>query len=137
MLQILLPVAALGWIAYRVVMGFVAGAEDRTAYVGLDFFVNGLLLAGLGWLIPWVVKKVFVPSLPDTVYRSMHTALQSTLKDIKQQMQTALNKTAEKQEALQAAAVDLDQRIDKFVANAGELPDPALSRVLLTARESS
>ena len=136
-LQILLPVAALGWIAYRVVMGFVAGAEDRTAYVGLDFFVNGLLLAGLGWLIPWVVKKVFVPSLPDTVYRSMHTALQSTLKDIKQQMQTALNKTAEKQEALQAAAVDLDQRIDKFVANAGELPDPALSRVLLTARESS
>ena len=40
--KIVLPLLALVWIAWRVVDGFVTGAEDRSAYVGLDFLVNGL-----------------------------------------------------------------------------------------------
>jgi len=90
-LKIVLPVLALVWVAWRVVNGFITGAEDRSAYVGIDFLVNGLLLAGLGWVLPMVVEKIFVPSLPDSIYRALHGGLQSALDEMRQQVQPKMH----------------------------------------------
>jgi len=35
-LQVLLPLLVVLWIVYRALNGFIGGASDRTAYVGMD-----------------------------------------------------------------------------------------------------
>ena len=135
-LKIVLPILALVWVAWRVVNGFISGAEDRSAYVGLDFLVNGLLLAGLGWLIPWMVEKVFVPSLPDSIYRALHSGLKNGLQQIEQQTNGGLLKISEERKSHQSGCAELQQRIDKLLSTATEAPDPVLSRVLMSTSKN-
>lgn len=131
-LKIVLPVLALLWVVWRVVNGFVAGAEDRSAYVGVDFLVNGLLLAGLGWVLPMVVEKIFVPSLPDSIYRALHGGLKNGLDEMHQKVQPALTKISEEQNNYRSECMDLQQRIDKLLADASKTPDPMLSKLLMS-----
>jgi len=131
-LKIVLPLLALVWVAWRVVNGFISGAEDRSAYVGLDFLVNGLLLAGLGWLIPFIVEKVFVPSLPDSIYRALHTGLKNGLQQIEQQVKIGLDQISDQRTTHQSNCVELQQQIDKLLSTATKSPDHLLSRVLVT-----
>ncbi len=132
-LKIVLPILALVWVTWRVVNGFISGAEDRSAYVGLDFLVNGLLLAGLGWLVPFVVEKVFVPSLPDSIYRALHSGLKNGLQQIEEQTRVGLLKISEEQKAHHSNCDELHQRIDKLLNTAAEAPNQMLSRVLMAA----
>jgi len=131
-LKIVLPVLALLWVVWRVVNGFIAGAEDRSAYVGVDFLVNGFLLAGLGWVLPMVVEKIFVPSLPDSIYRALHGGLKNGLDEMHQQVQPALTKISEEQNNYRSECMDLQQRIDKLLADASKTPDPMLSKLLMS-----
>ena len=123
-------------MAWRVVNGFISGAEDRGAYVGLDFLVNGLLLAGLGWLIPFIVEKVFVPSLPDSIYRALHSGLKNGLRQIEQQIQPGLEKIIEERGTRQSNCSVLIERIAALSGTAAAVPDLKLDRVLMAAPEN-
>ncbi len=136
LLKILLPLAALAWVAFRVVNGFIAGAADRTAYVGFDFLVNGLLLAAIGWVIPFMVEKLFVPSMSDSVYRGLHRGLQSGLAELKRQLKVNLTDINQERHRLQTFSAELDQKIEQFLAASVQKSDPQLSRVLMTAADS-
>ena len=131
-LKILLPVAALLWIAWRVINGFVTGAEDRTAYVGVDFMVNGLLLAGLGWLIPMIIEKVLKPSLPDAVYRSLHQGLKDGLDEKRLQTTAKIDSIKESRERRQKECLQLEQEITSFVATQEKPHSPVLDKVLMS-----
>lgn len=128
--KVVLPLLALVWVAWRVVNGFVSGAEDRSAYVGLDFLVNGLLLAALGWIIPMIVERVFVPSLPDSIYRALHTGLESGLQELQGSMLPAINKVSEQKEHYLEKSQVILKRIDHLLDVVAETPDQALKRVL-------
>ncbi len=131
-LKIALPLLALAWVSWRVINGFIAGAEDRAAYVGLDFLTNGLLLAGLGWLIPMMVGKLFVPSLPDSIYRELHGGLRTGLAEVEQQVQLKLVEINDARLEHAANAAHIDQRIEQFIASADQA-DPSLDRVLMSS----
>ena len=136
-LKILLPVLALVWVTWRVINGFIAGASDRNAYVGLDFLVNGALLALLGWLIPMLTEKILVPSMPDTVYRSLHQGLNNGLAAIKDQFSTKLESLSQEREQLVSTGTALEERIDKMVSESQVADDPALRRLMLAAPKRS
>lgn len=133
--RIILPLLVLVWVTWRVIHGFVAGAEDRTAYVGFDFFINGLLLAGLGWVVPLVIEKVFVPSVPDSVYRALHTELKKGLGDLEKQMQPQLKEIDSNRRSLASRGRDLDARIDQLLNDVASAPNPVVSRILMNSRE--
>lgn len=78
-LQWLLPLAAVLWVGYRIVSGFVAGAADSAAYVGMDFFVNGLLLVGVSWCFPWLIMKLLKPTIAKSVYVGLGDGLDTGL----------------------------------------------------------
>jgi len=109
--------------------------EDRSAYVGVDFLVNGLLLAGLGWVLPMVVEKVFVPSLPDSVYRALHGGLNNGLDELHQQLQPALTKISEERNNYRSDCANLQHRIDKLLEHVSKSPDPMLSKLLMSGSE--
>ena len=132
-LKILLPVLALVWVTWRVINGFIAGATDRSAYVGLDFLVNGMLLALLGWLIPMLTEKILVPSMPETVYRSLHQGLDNGLALIKEQFNERLESVNQERERLLSTGSDLGVRIDQLVSDSRITDDPVLRRLMLAA----
>lgn len=136
-LKFLLPLLALGWIAWRVISGFVEGAEDRSAYVGFDFLVNGIILAGLGWLIPMVIEKMLVPSMPDSIYRGLHGGLQNALDEIEQTVVPSVTQVQADKEHYLAQVNDLEQKIEQVAATLAKTADPALDRVLMAPADKS
>jgi len=132
-LKILLPVAALLWVTWRVISGFIAGAEDRSAYVGLDFMVNGLLLAGVGWLIPVIIEKILKPSLPDAVYRLLHQGLKDGLDEIQQRTAAEVASVKKTRKRYQTTCQQLEQEIHDFIIAQEKPKNPALEKVLMSA----
>ena len=128
--KIVLPLFALLLIAWRVVNGFITGAEDRSAYVGLDFLVNGLLLAGLGWLIPVIVERVFVPSIPESVYRALNKGLRDGLQEKEQSIQLSLKQVKNERNRYLAEVTTILQRVEQLLGIAADAPDPMVNRVL-------
>ena len=89
---VLLPLAALAWIAWRVVEGFVSGASDPGAYLSSNFAINGAMLLGLSWLIPAFAHHKLKPSRERAAIRGLIQGLDDALEHIEQQVSTALGK---------------------------------------------
>jgi hypothetical protein len=106
-LQWLLPLAVVCWIAYRVFDGFIDGAADRTAYVGVDLLVNGLMLTAIAWLIPAVASHFLKPSVPKSVERALTGALQQDLDSFAAPYRAALERVAEERRQLQGKTTEL------------------------------
>ncbi len=135
--KIVLPLMALLWVAWRVVNGFINGAEDRSAYVGLDFLVNGLLLAGLGWVIPMIVEKVFVPSVPESVYLALHKGLKEGLQEVGKTLLPTLQTMNGDRNRYLSTGSGIVERINKLLTQASLAPDPAVNLVLKSAADDS
>lgn len=78
-LCLLLPLAAMGWIAWRVVNAFAEGGSNSAAYLGSNFAINGALLLGLAWVIPAFVQKKVKPSREKAALRGVKQGLASAL----------------------------------------------------------
>ena len=135
-LKIFLPVVALLWVAWRVLNGFITGAEDRSAYVGIDFMVNGILLAVLGWLIPMILEKALTPSLPDAVYRSLHKGLKNALAEVKQDAMANIESLEGDRDRHLSTCLKLKSEVSNLVAASEKPTDAALQNILLSAPSS-
>ncbi len=131
-LRWLLPVAVGIWIAIRVVSGFVDGAQDRAAYVGFDFLVNGLMLMAMVWLIPQIATHFLKPSVPKAVQRSLSQALAQDLHGFAERYRTGLSSVVEERQALRSKAQGLIKETEDMQARFKLLENPELDGLLLT-----
>ncbi|WP_157736483.1 GTPase [Granulosicoccus antarcticus] len=99
-LCLLLPLSAMGWIAWRVVNGFAAGGTDPTAYLGSNFAVNGSLLLALAWAIPAFVQRKLKPSRAKAAYRGVGLGLNEALLQTSTAINAGLNRLAEQSQRL-------------------------------------
>lgn len=133
-LQVLLPLMVLLWIVYRALFGFIKGAEDSGAYVGLDFLVNGMILTGIGWLVPWLVAHLLKPSIPHSVNTALHeaivSAVQLTITDAEKELNTI---AAEKVELLERGK-SLQQQIRLLCNRTSILTDTELNHLVIERR---
>lgn len=124
----LLPLAAMGWIGYRVVNVFRLGANDPTAYLSLNFVVNSGLLLGLAWLVPTFFFIRLKPSRQKAAARGVRHGLERIAEQIQLQVQTALEKLNQEQ---QQRINELDTILSSGVQiDEGALPE-ALQRMLI------
>ncbi|MFK7852606.1 MAG: GTPase [Granulosicoccus sp.] len=75
----LLPLAALGWISWRVVGGFAAGSSDPSAYLSSNFAINGAMLLGISWLIPAFAHHKLRPSREVAAAKGLEAGLADSL----------------------------------------------------------
>jgi predicted GTPase len=61
--EIFLPLAAIGWVAYQVFVGYYQSNATHQHYLGIDFAVHSSLLILVSWLIPWFILRKLKPSL--------------------------------------------------------------------------
>ncbi len=90
-LSVLLPLAAMGWIAYRVVFAFAEGGSNPAAYLGSNFAVNGGLLLALSWLLPTFLSSKTRPSQVRAAQRGLTLGLQAALKNIEDTTSSAFS----------------------------------------------
>jgi len=124
----LLPLAAMGWIGFRVINVFRLGANDPAAYLSSNFAVHSLLLLGLAWLVPTVLYIKLKPSREKAAARGIRQGVIQVTQYIDEQIQTIL----------QQLGVDQQQRVNELdsIMTAGvqidehALPE-ALQRMLI------
>jgi hypothetical protein len=131
----LLPVAALLWVSFQVVTGFLHGATGQAAYLGIDFAINSLLLVLVAWLLPYLLHRRLRPSTETTVIRALRTGLELGLEELNGKTEAAFTAASEERGVLFSEAGDLLEELNRH----GGAPHPAPSATvarLLAAQQS-
>ena len=77
-----------------------------------------------------IVGKVFVPSMPESVYRALHDGLTAGLTEIKEHLLPAVEKVGEDRESYLAQCRETLRRIESLLATSDDASDPVVSRFL-------
>ena len=102
-LAIVLPLAALAWISFRVVNAFIEGGSDTGAYLGTSFAINSALLAGLAWFLPTFLAKKLKPSRAQAVVRGINDGARIALDRVDTEVTTALTKLSDEHKQLRSS----------------------------------
>ncbi len=115
----LLPVAAMGWVGYRLVNVFRLGAHDPAAYLSSNFAVHSALLVGLAWLVPTFLSYKLKPSRVQAAARGLKNGVLAAAELVDASVRKGLeNVKADHQLQLQS--------LDKVLDNAVEFDDKQL-----------
>ncbi len=122
-----LPLAALGWVAWVVVSQFVAGSSGQGDFLQTNFAVHALLLVATAWGIPWLAHRALQPSPLKAARRGLEQGLEQGLAAIAEQIEGQLDAFEQRREATAAEVEGLIERCRPFEA-LREGPDEVLTR---------
>lgn len=73
--EIILPLAAIVWVGYKVFIGYYTSNMNEVAYLGVDFAVHSSLLIAISWLTPFFILKKLKPSLEKSALKGINKGL--------------------------------------------------------------
>ena len=85
-LALLLPLAVLAWAVYKLLVSYQSGQQ----YLGFNFATHTLLLAGLAWLIPFILRHFIRPTTEAAARRGMKNGLANYLDSLGEETESAL-----------------------------------------------
>ncbi|MGR9086241.1 MAG: GTPase [Gammaproteobacteria bacterium] len=88
--EIVLPLASIIWVAYRVFTGFYRSNQVNADYLGADFAIHSSLLIAISWLVPWFILKKIKPSLLSSALNGLNNGLDTALAMIDSEVVAAL-----------------------------------------------
>ena len=127
-LTTLLPVAALAWVAYRVIAVFNVG--ENSDYLGANFAIHSFLLVLVAWLIPYLLHKKSRPSLQKAAKRGLENGLNNGLAEIDAEISSALSQSRELQAGLLVTGEGLLEACSLIKPAQQEINGSTLSRML-------
>ncbi len=130
-LQWILPVAALGWAGWRVVGGFIAGADDPGAYVGFSVLPNALMLAGLGWLLACLATLASRPAVSDWVARDLLGQMREDLTAFGREQEDGIAALVEQRREIARRLQQFDSDTRGIFERASLLENEELTQLLL------
>lgn len=77
--EIILPLAAISWVAYQVFIGYYTSNMTEVAYLGVDFAIHSGLLIAITWLTPFFILKKLKPSLEKSALRGLNKGISNAL----------------------------------------------------------
>ena len=127
-LTTLLPVVALGWVAYRVITVFKVG--QNSDYLGANFAIHSFLLVLVAWLIPYLLHKKSRPSLQKAAQKGLEDGLNAGLAEIDAEISSTLSQSRQLQNGLLATGEDLLAACSSIKPLQQEITGSTLSRML-------
>ena len=132
LLAALLPLLALGWVGYRVFVGYYHSALAPGQYLGINFATHSILLVVTSWLLPWLLHRKLKPSLKLAALRGLQTGLESGLAEIGHRTREVIGKLHRQQQELRQKANQVLQRTPETEAGDRNTPDnQTLLRMLM------
>lgn len=132
-LTVILPLAAIGWAAYRVVIGYYESAANHLGYLGTDFAIHTLLLIALTWLLPYFVYRRLKPSAETVAVKGLREGIRVGLEQIREEVGSILEQVELERQALREEALHLAHDASAAIIPENEAPPPLLRRVLPAA----
>ncbi len=125
----LLPLAAVGWVGFRIVNVFRLGANDPAAYLSSNFAIHSGLLMGLAWLVPTILFIKLKPSREKAAARGIRAGIVHLCEQVDQQVQGAVQQLNDHRRK-HIAELDNIMAVGVRVDDDAQLP-AALQRMLI------
>ena len=133
-LCLVLPLAAMGWIGWRVVNGFAEGGSNPAAYLGSNFAINGSLLLALSWIVPAFLQRKVKPSRQKAAYRGLEAGLNAALLQTSKAVSSGFSQLGERSRHLRQQYHELWQSLSP--AESADIPE-AVRRMLVSEISAS
>lgn len=124
----ILPIAALGWVGYRIISAFSDGANSADAYLGTGFIINAALLILLAWGVPWFLHRKIKPTSRQAALRGYQQGTRNALRRWRDDIDAQLRIVDDIRSGLAIQAEDLQKSLETR-AQTPETSGP-LSRLL-------
>lgn len=108
--SIILPIAALFWVGYRLFYSYYQSSLVGGEYLGVNFAIHSSLLVITSWLMPWFLHRQLKPSPKKTVIRGLRQGLKLGLDHVAADVEQAIDEVCrEKLQFIDAGRTLLDQ----------------------------
>jgi GTPase SAR1 family protein len=106
-LEFILPLLSISWVAYQVFVGYYQSNMTDVEYLGIDFAVHSSLLVIISWLAPWFIQRQLKPSLEKSVLNGLKKGLDNAISLIDGEVSDAITAISQQhsQQIKQVAAI--------------------------------
>ncbi|HCT99433.1 MAG TPA: GTP-binding protein [Methylococcaceae bacterium] len=134
--EVILPLAAMGWVGYQVVDGYYQSNQTHLHYLSVDFAVHSVLVMGLSWLVPFFILKKCQPSLEKSALRGINKGITRGLSALNMAVMSAMSAFFTQQQQQHKALTQFVSDCDALSAQplSVEANSP-LARMLIFERE--
>jgi len=112
-----LPLLALTWVGFNVVLGYSRATFGAAEYLGGPFAINSALLVLIAWLGPFVAERALRPSAEKTALRGMRAGLSAGLDGLTAHVSDALTEVRADADRVREEARAIATRIGKRVGS--------------------
>ena len=98
--EIVLPLTAMSFVAYQLLLGFYQGAQDKQDYLGVDFAIHSVLLIGISWLLPYFIHKKMQPSIEKAALNGLKKGFYAACFNIESEIMQMLSEIQNQQQKL-------------------------------------
>jgi len=132
-LMAFLPLMALLWVAWAVVVGYYRAAQGTAPFRGADMAIHSVLVVLIAWAVPFTIDRLLRPSVEKTVLRALRTGLRAGLDDLGQELEHALAGSAAQAAEQRQACRRLLGNLAGMLARSPDLKSPVLARLVAGA----
>ncbi len=130
-LTMVLPVAALVWVALVTVQRFQQGALGTGEFLGTNFLINAALLVLVAWGVPFTFDRMLRPSLERSAYQALREGLDAGLTVAGQSVADALEQAADDAGRRADVGGTLASELTTLAKQPVQAQQPAIGRVLV------
>ena len=127
-----LPMLALLWVAYKVVVSYWQASTTDSTYLGTNFAVSSILLIVVAWAVPFVCDRMLRPSLERTALQALRRGTADGLDQLDTRLHEAVAEVARAAQAGRDDANGVGRQIAKLALQPVDSTKAPLSRLLVT-----
>ncbi len=128
-LMVVLPGAAILWVAAMVVRGYLRASLGQGTFLGIPFAVHSLLLVALAWFVPWWIDRRLKPDVEQAARRGLQRGLEAALEAVGTVCGRSADAALEQGRRLRAEGRQLVAELSRATLEAQPIDDALLRRV--------
>jgi predicted GTPase len=131
--EVILPISAMGWVAYQTFMHFYKSSVMETPqYLGVDFAINSVMLIAIVWLFPYFLQKKLTPSLEKAAVKGLQRGVKKSLQLIDNKVLSSIQHYELQRQTLHKQALNIiNNSKQESVEKITDEESSELSRLLL------
>lgn len=131
-----LPVAALVWVAWKVVEGYYFAGRSGKPFLGVDFAIHSGLLVLLAWAVPFTLDRLLRPSMRRAALRGIQGGLEAGLRGVGANLSEAMINVEKEALSLHEEAQRLQRGLTGMLIRPVDARTPAVARLVSTEAQS-